>query len=103
MRVLLSAGLLLGRVDSGCARQFRRGGRPADEALAVSGVGRVQDLGALGLDGFGVAVVDVGAVCRPSPPWRWSCCTSGRIPGSAPGRPRPRGTGPGTPAGTSGS
>ncbi len=61
MRVILSAGLfLLGRVDPGCAWQFRRGGWLGDEALGVSGVGGVQDLGAGGPDGRGVAVVDVG-------------------------------------------
>jgi len=43
---LLSAGLLVrGRVDPGCAWQFRRGRRFADEALGVSEIGGVQDLG----------------------------------------------------------
>ena len=66
--MLLSAGLfLLGRVDPGCARQFRRGGRLADEALGVGGVGGVEDLGALGPDGRGVAVVDVGGGVQAEP------------------------------------
>jgi hypothetical protein len=69
MRVLLSAGLLvLGRVDPGCAWQFRRGWRFADEAFGVREVGGVQDLGASGPDGGGPAVVDVGGGVRPSPP-----------------------------------
>jgi len=66
--VLLGAGLLLlGRVDPGRARQFRRGGRLADEALGVGGVGGVQDLGALGPDGGGVSVVDVGGGVQAEP------------------------------------
>ena len=68
-RVLLSAGLLvLGRVDPGCAWQFRRGWRFADEAFGVSEIGGVQDLGAPGPDGFGRPWWTSAAVCRPSPP-----------------------------------
>ena len=64
--VLLGAGLLLlGRVDPGRAWQFRRGGRLADEAFGVGVVGGVQDAGAPGLDGFGLAVVDVGGGVQP--------------------------------------
>ena len=67
-RVLLSAGLLvLGRVDPGCAWQFRRGWRFADEAFGVGVVGGVQDLGAVGPDGCGLAVVDVGGGVQAEP------------------------------------
>jgi hypothetical protein len=53
-RVLLSVSLLvLGRVDPGCAWQFRRDGWFADEAFGVGVVGGGQGLGALGLDGCG--------------------------------------------------
>jgi len=38
----------------------RRGRRFADEALGVSEIGGVQDLGASGPDGCGPAVVDIG-------------------------------------------
>ena len=66
--VLLSAGLLLlGRVDPGCAWQFWRCGWLADEALGVGEVGGVQDLGACGPDGRGVAVVDVGGGVQAEP------------------------------------
>jgi hypothetical protein len=59
--VLLSSGFfLLGRVDPGCAWQFRRGGWLADEAPGVGVVGTGQDVGAGGLDRGGVSVVDVG-------------------------------------------
>ena len=61
--LLLSGGFfLLGRVDPGCAWQFRRGWRFAGEAFGVGVVGGVQDLGAAGLDGCGASVVDVGGV-----------------------------------------
>ena len=67
-RLLLSVGfLLLGRVDPGCAWQFRRGWWLADEAFGVGVVGGVQDLGASGLDGCGPAVVDVGGGVQAEP------------------------------------
>src|SRR5580692_1567442 len=57
MRVLLRVDLfVLGRVDPGCAWQFRRGWRLADEALGVGVVGGGQDPGAPGPDGCGPAV-----------------------------------------------
>ena len=44
-----------------------RGGGLADEALGVGVVGGGQDAGALGLDGCGAAVVDVGGGVQAEP------------------------------------
>ena len=66
--VLLSGGFFLGgRVDPGCAWQVWRGGGFADEALGVGAVGGGQDLGAFGLDGGGVPVVDIGCGVQAQP------------------------------------
>ena len=65
--LLRGAFFLLGRVDPGRPWQFWRGGWLADEALGVGLVGGVQDLGAPGPDGRGVAVVDVGGGVQAEP------------------------------------
>ncbi len=53
-------GDLFGRVDPGAGRDCRWDGWSADEPFGVGVVGGVKDDAALGADGVGGAVVDVG-------------------------------------------
>jgi len=57
--------VLLRLVDPHGGRQRGRFGWLADEAFGVGGVGGAEDLGPLGSDELGAAVVDVGGGVEP--------------------------------------
>jgi hypothetical protein len=87
--LLLSGGFFLRwRVNPGCVRQFRRCGWFADEALGVSEISGVQDLGAAGLDGGGGVQAEPAVAVLVVVPGKksWQCARAASIEANRAGK-----------------